>query len=220
MISKSSFYFTARRLFSTTELPKTPSKIICIGRNFSDHAKELGNAIPTSPFFFLKPQSSLLSPGGNIILPRSSSNVQHEVEITAVIGKKGKNIKEADALSYVAGYTLALDITARDLQNKVKEKGLPWTVAKGVETLKFNVIGFDTFTPLSRQLVQVKDIGNVDLWLKVNGELKQNGNTKDLLFKLPFLISHISKIMTLEEGDVILTGTPAGVAKLVEGDGE
>jgi acylpyruvate hydrolase len=181
-------------------------------------AKELGNAIPTTPFFFLKPPSSLLSPLGSIILPQSSNNVQHEVEVTAVIGKRGVNIPVERALTYVAGYTLALDVTARDLQNEAKKKGLPWTVAKG-KKFKDQMSGFDTFTPLSDQMVQVKDIGNVDLWLKVNGELKQNGNTRDMIFSLPFLISHISRIMTLEEGDLILTGTPAGVGRLVEGDG-
>ncbi|KAF0441600.1 putative mitochondrion protein [Gigaspora margarita] len=184
-------------------------KIVAIGRNFSDHAKELGSTVPKSPFFFLKPTSSYLLQGGSVELPKGSE-VHHEVELGVVIGKNGRDIIANEAFDYVAGYALGIDLTARDLQNEVIKKGLPWSAAKG----------FDTFTPIGDFIPKdlIKDPSNVNLWLKVNGQMKQNGSTKDMVFKIPTLIEHISSIMRLEKGDLILTGTPSGVGPIFAGD--
>jgi len=132
------------------------------------------------------------------------------VELGVVIGKRGRDISESQADSYVAGYALAIDMTARNIQDQVKKKGLPWSAAKG----------FDTFTPISSFIPkdEIRDPHNTNLWLKVNGAFKQNGNTSDMMFKIPQLIKHVSSIMTLNEGDLILTGTPSGVGPIVEGD--
>lgn len=188
---------------------RTGRSIIAIGRNFAEHAKELNNAVPTEPFYFLKPTSSYLPNGGKVEIPRGTI-VHHEVELGIVIGEGGRDISEAQADKHVAGYTLAIDMTARNIQDKVKKQGLPWSSAKG----------FDTFTPVSSFIPKssIKDTSNVNLWLKVNGEFKQNGNTKDMIFDVPRLIKHVSSIMTLQPGDVILTGTPSGVGPIKAGD--
>ncbi|CAO3634429.1 unnamed protein product [Cunninghamella blakesleeana] len=188
---------------------QTGRNIIAIGRNFSEHAKELGNAVPSSPFYFLKPTSTYLANGGTIEIP-SGCEVHHEVELAVVIGKSGRDIRKADALDYVEGYALAIDLTARNVQNEAKKKGLPWSIAKG----------FDTFTPISDFIPKEKiiDHANVNLWLKVNDTMKQNGNTKDMIFNVPSLIEFVSSIMKLQTGDVLLTGTPKGVGPIVHGD--
>ncbi|KAG0021134.1 hypothetical protein BGZ81_009064 [Podila clonocystis] len=187
---------------------RTGRKIVAIGRNFSEHAKELGNAVPKAPFFFLKPTSSYIANGQNIEIPRGCE-VHHEVELGVVIGKDGRDIKAANANEYIAGYTLALDMTARNLQDIVKKAGLPWSAAKG----------YDTFTPIGEFIPKesIPDTNNVDLSLQIDGVTKQNGNTKDMIFKIPELIEHVSSIMRLEEGDVILTGTPKGVGRVDAG---
>eukprot|EP00013_Stygamoeba_regulata_P026604 CAMPEP_0177646426 /NCGR_PEP_ID=MMETSP0447-20121125/9768_1 /TAXON_ID=0 /ORGANISM="Stygamoeba regulata, Strain BSH-02190019" /LENGTH=230 /DNA_ID=CAMNT_0019148959 /DNA_START=185 /DNA_END=877 /DNA_ORIENTATION=- len=185
-------------------------KIIAIGRNYAEHAKELGNEAPSSPVFFLKPPSSFITQGQKVVIPQRSSDVHHEVELGVVIGKGGKRIAEAEAMSHIGGYILALDMTARDIQSVAKGKGLPWSESKG----------YDTFTPVS-DLIQVDAISNphdVRLWLKVNGEERQNGSTDQMIFSVPSLISHLSTIMTLQQGDLILTGTPAGVSQVHSGD--
>ncbi|KAJ3356462.1 Acylpyruvase fahd1, mitochondrial [Allomyces javanicus] len=184
-------------------------KIVAIGRNFADHAKELGNAVPSKPMLFLKPTSSYAANGKTIEIP-SQCDVHHEVELGVVIGQTARRVSEADAMKHVAGYTLAIDMTARDLQNAAKKAGHPWSVAKG----------FDDFTPITDMVSAetIKDPHNVRLWLKVNGETKQDGTTQDFIFGIPRLISHVSQIMTLEEGDVILTGTPKGVGPVRPGD--
>jgi acylpyruvate hydrolase len=184
-------------------------KIVCVGRNYAAHAKELGNAVPTSPVLFLKPPSSLLAENtGPILIPPGCENIHHEVELGIVIGKTGKNINEADAESYIKGYFLGLDMTARSLQASAKSKGLPWSVSKG----------YDTFAPVSG-LIDKKKINHKDasVWLKVDGELKQEGNTSHMMFNIPFLISHISTIFTLQEDDLIFTGTPSGVGPVTHG---
>ncbi|KAI0314712.1 hypothetical protein OF83DRAFT_1165104 [Amylostereum chailletii] len=184
-------------------------KIVAIGRNYADHVKELNNAAPKEPFFFLKPTSSYLLTGGNIEIPRGI-DAHHEVELGLVIGKGGRDISQADAESHIAGYALAIDVTARNLQNEVKKKGLPWSAVKG----------FDTFTPISSFVPksEVADPHNLNIWLKVNGQFRQRGATGEMIFRIPRLIEHVSSIMTLEEGDLILTGTPAGVGSFQPGD--
>jgi len=184
-------------------------KIIAIGRNYAEHAKELGNKVPAEPFFFLKPTSSYCTSPGTIEIPKGVI-AHHEIELAVVIGKGGRDISEETAFSHVAGYALAIDMTARNVQDAVKKKGLPWTTAKG----------FDTFTPISPFIPKsaIEDPSNLKLWLKINGDFKQNGTTADMIFRIPRLIQHISSIMSLEELDVILTGTPSGVGPVSPGD--
>ena len=186
--------------------PTAPTKIICVGRNYRDHAKELGNEVPTSPLIFMKPPSSLLSPGALIRRPAVSERVDYEGELTIVIGKRARKLTlESNWRSHIFGYTLANDVTARDLQNKDGQ----WTRAKG----------FDTFCPIGPFVSDEIDpnIG-VDLETRVNGIVKQHGNTRDFIFNIPELLVYITSVMTLEPGDLILTGTPAGVGPLVSGD--
>ncbi|PON62013.1 Fumarylacetoacetase, C-terminal-related [Parasponia andersonii] len=185
------------------------TKIVGVGRNYVAHAKELGNAVPKEPVLFLKPTSSYLEAGGTIEIPHPLESLHHEVELAVVIAKKARDVPQASAMDYVGGYALALDMTAREIQASAKSAGLPWTIAKGQ----------DTFTPISSVLpkASVTDPDNLELWLKVDGELRQKGSTKDMIFKIPFLISHISTFMTLFEGDVILTGTPEGVGPVKAG---
>ncbi|KAK0606636.1 hypothetical protein LWI29_001854 [Acer saccharum] len=194
---------------SIQKLIEVGTKIVAVGRNYAAHAKELGNAVPKEPVLFLKPTSSYLENGGTILVPHPLDSLHHEVELAVVIGQKARDVPETTAMDYVAGYALALDMTAREIQASAKSAGLPWTVAKGQ----------DTFTPISSVLPKsaVPDPDNLELWLKVDGEIRQKGSTKDTIFKIPYLISHISSIMTLFEGDVILTGTPQGVGPVKVG---
>ncbi|XP_034395905.1 acylpyruvase FAHD1, mitochondrial [Cyclopterus lumpus] len=185
-------------------------KIICVGRNYADHAKELNNAIPTEPILFLKPPSAYVREGSPVLVPRYSSSLHHEVELGVVIGKGGTAIPQAAAMEHVAGYALCLDMTARDVQDVCKAKGLPWTRAKA----------FNTSCPVSDFIPKerIPDPGNVKLWLKVNDQLRQSGCTSQMIFSIPYLISYISEFITLEEGDLILTGTPKGVSAVQERD--
>ncbi|XP_047334908.1 probable acylpyruvase FAHD1, mitochondrial [Impatiens glandulifera] len=185
------------------------TKIVAVGRNYAAHAKELGNAVPKEPVLFMKPTSSYLQDGGTIEIPNPLESLDHEVELAVVISRKARDVSEATAMDYVGGYALALDMTAREIQSKAKSAGLPWTIAKGQ----------DTFTPISSilSLSMVPDPHDLELWLKVDGEIRQKGSTSDMIFKIPYLISHISSIMTLLEGDVILTGTPQGVGPVKAG---
>ncbi|KAH3789980.1 acylpyruvase FAHD1, mitochondrial-like [Dreissena polymorpha] len=185
-------------------------KIVAVGRNYRAHALELGNQVPTKPILFLKPTSSYITEGEKIKIPVGCSSLHHEVELGIVIGKPGSRISEQEAMNHVAGYVLALDMTARDFQDEAKKKGQPWSLAKG----------FDTSCPVS-SFIEKKSLTapeNTRLWLKVNDAIKQDGNTKDMIFSIPFLVSYISTYFKLEEGDVILTGTPEGVGPVCEGD--
>ncbi|KAK0463505.1 uncharacterized protein EV420DRAFT_1091873 [Desarmillaria tabescens] len=202
-------------------------KIVAIGRNYSEHIKELANTAPKEPFFFIKPTTSYLPSGGKLELPRGII-AHHEgastrlplspitelfpksVELGIVIGNGGRDISQANAESHIAGYALAVDMTARNLQDQVKKRGLPWSAAKG----------FDTFTPIGSFVPKDKvlDPHDLRLSLKINGGIKQNGTTADMIFRIPRLIEHISSIMTLEEGDLVLTGTPSGVGPVSPGD--
>jgi len=185
--------------------PVTPSKIVCVGRNYREHAAELGNKMPDEPLLFLKPPSSVTGPGGRVELPNQSQQVEHEGELGVVIGKLACKLTEADdSLSYVFGYTCVNDVTARDLQRK----DVQFTRGKS----------FDTFCPVGPWLVTDIDPTNTTVTTKLNGEVKQNGNTSDMAFPVSFLIRYISNIMTLYPGDLIATGTPAGVSRMKHGD--
>ncbi|MBI5538059.1 MAG: fumarylacetoacetate hydrolase family protein [Deltaproteobacteria bacterium] len=189
----------------TTRLcPVTPSKILCIGRNYHAHVKEMGGELPKEPLLFLKPTSSLLDPGGVVILPPESSRVEHESELGVVIAKKGRRIPVERAMEHVLGYTIVGDITARDLQ---KSDG-QWSRAKG----------FDTFCPVGPDIVAGVDPCALSIRGRVNGQTRQDGNTRDMIFDVARLVSHLSQAMTLEAGDLIATGTPEGVGPLVDGD--
>ena len=178
-----------------------PSKIICIGLNYSDHARETGAQLPTEPVIFFKSTSALVGPNDNLIIPRKSVKTDWEVELAVVIGKKASYIKEEDALRHIAGYCLHNDYSEREFQI---ERGGQWVKGKSC----------DTFAPMGPYLVtqeEISDLNNLRLWLTVNGQLMQDGNTGNMAFKIPFLISYLSQFMTLLPGDVISTGTPAGV---------
>jgi 2-keto-4-pentenoate hydratase/2-oxohepta-3-ene-1,7-dioic acid hydratase in catechol pathway len=178
-----------------------PSKILCIGLNYSKHAAESNMAIPAEPILFMKSTSSLSGPFDPIIIPKDSMKSDWEVELAFVIGKKASYVSEADAMDYVAGYVLHNDVSEREWQ---LERGGTWDKGKGC----------DTFAPLGPFLAtcdEIPDPHNLRLWLKLNGETIQDSNTDDLIFNIPFLISYVSKFMTLLPGDVVSTGTPAGV---------
>lgn len=185
-------------------------KIICIGRNYSEHAKELGNETPKEPVFFLKPDTAISPKGHPFFIPDFSNNVQHEVELVIRINRLGKHIEEKFANKYYDQIGLGIDFTARDIQQEVKEKGLPWEKAKG----------FDGSAVISRKYVDKKDLNLADLnfSLKKNGEIVQNGNTQKMLFKIDQIIAYISQFYTLKIGDLIYTGTPAGVGQVNPGD--
>jgi len=178
-----------------------PSKIVCIGLNYLDHANETGAAIPAEPIIFFKSTTSIVGPFDDIMLPKDSQKTDWEVEFGVVIGKIARYVEEAEALDHVAGYVLINDVSEREFQ---LERGGTWDKGKGC----------DTFAPMGPYLVtkdEMPDISNVGLWLSVNGTKYQNGNTKNLIFSVPQLIAYVSKFMTLLPGDVISTGTPAGV---------
>ncbi len=186
-------------------LSPRPSKIVCIGRNYADHAKELGNTVPDAePLFFLKPPSSLIWNGDAIVLPSQSQQVEHEGEIGVIIGATLRNASEADAAGAIRGIVAVNDVTARDLQKKDSQ----WTRAKG----------FDTFCAVGEVHFGSADLGNIEVITRVNGVEKQRGNSNQMAFSIPFCLSYISKIMTLEPGDLVATGTPAGVGRLSSGD--
>jgi len=184
--------------------PVTPSKIVCIGRNYAAHAKELGNDVPDEPLIFLKPPSSLLAPGAAIVLPRASQRVEHEAEIGIVIGKLTRAVSLDDALQAVYGITCINDVTARDLQRK----DVQFTRAKS----------FDTFCPVGPWIETELALDSLVVSGRVNGELRQHAPVSDMVFSLVKLIAFISHVMTLEAGDLIATGTPEGVGPLLAGD--
>jgi 2-keto-4-pentenoate hydratase/2-oxohepta-3-ene-1,7-dioic acid hydratase in catechol pathway len=184
--------------------PVQPSKIIGIGRNYKKHAKELGNEVPEEPLMFFKPPSSLVDPGGSVVLPPESVRVDHEGELVVVIGERLRRASLDEARRAVFGYSIACDVTARDLQTKDKQ----WTRAKG----------FDTFCPIGPWVVPLPDASSLRVQLRVNGDTRQDGNTRDMIFDVPALLAYASQSMTLEPGDVILTGTPDGVGPLADGD--
>lgn len=184
--------------------PVQPSKIVCAGLNYHQHALEMNLLLPEDPVIFLKPPSSLLAPYGEIILPTLSQQVDYEAELAVVIGQPLRRVSEEAAREGIFGYTCANDVTARDLQTRDGQ----WTRAKS----------FDTFCPLGPWIVQDLDPGNLDISLTVNGEIRQESNTRDFITPIPRLVSYVSQVMTLLPGDIILTGTPAGIGALHSGD--
>lgn len=191
---------TAVRLLA----PVLPGKIICIGRNYLEHAKEQGAEVPDIPLIFLKPTTSVIGPGDTILLPPQSRQVDHEAELAVVISKRGRWIVPEAAWDYVLGYTIANDVTARDLQRRDGQ----WTRGKG----------FDTFCPLGPWIETEMNPSDVLITCRVNDDLRQTASTREMVFTIPQLIAFISSVMTLEPGDVILTGTPSGIGPLQDGD--
>ncbi|XP_075420607.1 oxaloacetate tautomerase FAHD1, mitochondrial [Tenrec ecaudatus] len=184
--------------------------IVCVGRNYAEHAREMRSAVPSEPVLFLKPSTAYAPEGSPILLPPHSRELHHELELGVVLGRRGRAVPQDTAMDYVAGYALCLDMTARDVQEECKRKGLPWTLAKG----------FTSSCPVSAFVPkdQIPDPHQLRLWLKVNGKLRQEGETSSMIFSIPYIISYISKVMILEEGDIILTGTPKGVGPVEEND--
>jgi len=182
--------------------PTIPSKVVCLGLNYRDHAAEMQEEPPAKPIVFIKPTSSVIGPKDLIQIPPQSQRVDYEAELGVVIGKTARDVNAAQAAEYILGYTCGNDVTARDLQEG------QWTVAKG----------FDTFCPLGPAIVDGIDPADVEVSLYLNGELRQHSTTANLIFPVAYLVEYISKIMTLEPGDVILTGTPGGIGPMKPGD--
>jgi acylpyruvate hydrolase len=185
-------------------------KIICIGRNFADHAKEMNSDLPSEPVFFMKPDIALLKNGTDFYYPEFTKDLHYECELVVKISKVGKNISPKFASKYYSKVTLGIDFTARDLQQKCKEKGLPWEIAKS----------FEHSAPLSNELIDVSeiDLSNLEFQLKKNGDIVQTGKTANMIFSIDQIIVYVSQFMTLKTGDLIFTGTPAGVGSVQIGD--
>jgi 2-keto-4-pentenoate hydratase/2-oxohepta-3-ene-1,7-dioic acid hydratase in catechol pathway len=185
-------------------------KIICIGRNYADHAKEMKAEVPTEPVFFMKPDTAILKDGQDFYFPDFTSDLHYECELVIRIDKVGKNIAEKFASKYYSSVTLGIDFTARDLQAKCKEKGLPWEIAKA----------FDHSAPISNKFISVDQLNLSDLHFELtqNGVSVQKGHTADMIFSADQIIAYVSKFMTLKTGDLIYTGTPSGVGPIKIGD--
>ena len=181
-----------------------PGKIVCVGRNYREHAKELGNAVPTEPLLFLKPSTSIIRSGEAIVAPKMSRQVEHEGEIGVVIGTPLRRATEAQALAAIHGIVALNDVTARDIQKSDPQ----WTRGKG----------FDTFCPVGPEWVGIPDFSQLEVVTRVNGVVRQRGSGAEMVFSVPALLAYISQVMTLEAGDIVATGTPAGVGPLVPGD--
>ncbi len=190
--------------------PLQVSKIICVGRNYREHAAEMKAEVPADPVLFLKPSTAIVHTGENIVLPAFSKEIHHEVEMVVAVGEKAKNISASDAWKIVAGYGVGLDMTLRDVQSVAKQKGLPWAVAKG----------FDTSAPVSDFIPAAKAGPHpvFDIECSVNGSLRQRVSTSAMIFDVGYLLHYISTIFTLERGDLVFTGTPEGVGTVRPGD--
>lgn len=187
------------------EFTTSPSKIVCVGRNYAEHAKELGNEVPTAPLLFLKAPSAIIASSELIVIPSQSNQVEHEGELAVVIGRDCKDIPDKDdSFEYVLGYTCLNDVTARDIQRA----DVQFTRGKS----------FDTFCPIGPHVETELDVSDLRVTTKVNGEIRQDGRTSQMVFPVDFLIRYISRQMTLRTGDVIATGTPSGVSKMNAGD--
>lgn len=199
---------TVRFRDSKKELPV--GKILCLGRNYREHAAEMNAEIPETPVVFLKPSTALTENDSVVVIPPFSLELHHEIELVVVIGREGKAIDRSRAFDHVAGYAVGLDMTLRDIQAEAKKKGLPWSVAKG----------FDTSAPVSaivpRELIP--DPHGLDIALMVNGSMRQQSNTSNMIFPIDYVVSYLSNVFTLEPGDLIFTGTPEGVGPVHPGD--
>ena len=198
-------------IFNNNENMKlSVGKIICLARTYKKHAQEMKTKTTKQPLIFLKPSSSVIFDGDSIIIPEISKCIHHEIELGVIIGKKCKKISKKRALDHILGYCLALDITARDIQATAKNNGWPWGIAKG----------FDTFAPISNVVLKEKipNPQNLEICLKVNNKIRQKSNTKYMIYTIPGIIEFVSSIMTLEPGDLIMTGTPEGVSEIKRGD--
>jgi len=184
--------------------PLVPGKIVCVARNYVAHALEHGAEVPEVPLLFLKPPSAVIGPGQAIVLPPQSDRVEHEAELAVVIGRRARDVTPEQAGAHILGYTVANDVTARDLQQRDGQ----WTRAKG----------FDTFCPLGPWIETTADPSDLRIVCRVNGVIRQMASTQDMVFSVPQLVAYISGVMTLEPGDVILSGTPEGVGRLADGD--
>ena len=184
--------------------PVAPRTVMCVGRNYRSHAEEFGNKVPDEPLLFLKPPASIVGPHAEVVYPRIAGRLDPEAELVLVIGRRARHVAEADAWDYIGGYACGNDFTARDIQ---KSDG-QWTRGKG----------FDTFCPVGPWVETEFDPTNVTVTCTVDGERRQNGNTKDLIFSIPFLIEYITRFTTLEPGDIVLSGTPEGVRQVQPGD--
>ena len=185
-------------------MTERPGKIVCVGRNYREHARELGNAVPTQPLLFLKPSSAVIRSGDAIVSPRLSNQVEHEGEIGVVIGAPIRRATEAQAVAAIRGIVALNDVTARDIQKSDAQ----WTRGKG----------FDTFCPIGPEWAGVPDFDRLEVVTRVNGVVRQTGVGSEMVFSVPALLAYISQVMTLEPGDIVATGTPAGVGPLVPGD--
>jgi 2-keto-4-pentenoate hydratase/2-oxohepta-3-ene-1,7-dioic acid hydratase in catechol pathway len=184
--------------------PVRPSKIVCIGRNYAGHAKELGHEVPKEPLLFLKAPSAIVGPGGAVVLPKESERVEHEAELGVIVGRRVRRASKEDAKAAIYGYTCACDVTARDLQKKDGQ----WSRAKG----------FDSFCPVGPWIETELDPSDLGVHCVVDGEPKQSGRTSQMIFDIPTLLAYVSAAMTLEPGDLVLTGTPEGVGPLAPGN--
>jgi len=188
----------------------SPQRVFCIGKNYAEHVKELGGRAPGQPVVFMKPVSCLVSPGETIRMPAHGNDLHHEAEVVVLIGTGGKDISESDAASHIAGLTLGLDLTLRDVQSDMKKKGWPWEISKA----------FDQSAPLGTLTLYTDTLplDNIPFQCSVNGSVRQTGNSSEMMFPIPHLVNYLSSIWALQEGDLIFTGTPAGVGPLQPGD--
>lgn len=187
-----------------------PTKIVCIGWNYRSHVKELDSELPKVPTVFLKPPSCLIGDGDDIVIPEGVTNVQHEVELALVFGRRCRNVMDDEALSYISHVAVFNDVSARDMQNEARRSGNTWDLSKGM----------DTFGPMSEPVpVELAgDLQNLELTLTVNGEVRQYGCTRDMIFPVTRLIAYVTRYMTMEPGDILITGTPEGVSEIRPGD--
>lgn len=188
----------------------TIGKIVCVGKNYLEHAKELGDAVPEKPVIFMKPASSIIISGEKIIYPEFTKSLHYETELVLLIGKTGKNISKSNALDYIDGYTVGLDMTLRDIQSGLKKNGHPWEISKC----------FDTSTVLAHFIPKgkISNANNLSIKLWVNEELRQNDNTSNMMYNVESIVEYLSGYFSLEKGDIIFTGTPAGVGEVKKGD--